>query len=81
MAAVHEFGNESIILGYSGQDAAFVLVDERANKYPAIVGKSRLSDIRIEPYHGAYLISDGKSLYLYYKGSRELTRLIEGKVL
>lgn len=41
----------------------------------------KLSDVRIEPYHGAYLISDGKALYLYYKASKELTRLVEGKVL
>lgn len=81
VAAVHDFGNESVILGYSGEDAAFVLVDERANRYPAIIGNVRLSDVRIESYHGAYLVSDGKALYLYYKGSKELTKLIDGKVL
>lgn len=81
VAAIHEFGTESIALGYAGEDAAFVLIDERANKYPAIIGKARLSDVRIEPFHGAYLISDGKSLFLYYKGSKELTRLVEGRVL
>lgn len=81
MAAVHEFGNESVILGYAGEDAAFILVDERGNRYPAVIGKSKLSDIRIENFHGAYLISDGKALYLYYKAAKELTKLVDGKVL
>lgn len=67
ISAVHEFGNESIVLGYSDENAAFVLVDERGNRYPAIIGKVRASDVRIEPFHGAYLISEGKNLYLYYR--------------
>ncbi len=29
VAAVHEFGNDSIVLGYARENAAFVLVDER----------------------------------------------------
>lgn len=81
VAAVHEFGNESVALGYSGEDVAFVLIDERANKYPAVIGRVRLSDVRIEPFHGAYLVSDGKSLFLYHKGSKELTKLVEGRML
>ncbi len=57
------------------------MVDERGNRYPAIIGKVRTSDVRIEPFHGAYLVSEGKNLYLYYRGSKELTRLVEGRVL
>jgi hypothetical protein len=37
--------------------------------------------VRIEAFHGAYLVSEGKNLYLYYRGAKELVRLIEGKVL
>lgn len=86
VASVEEFGAESLILGYANDavendTAAFVLVDERGNRYFAKIGKARLSDVRIENFHGAYLVSDGSGVFLYYKGSKELTKLADGKLL
>jgi hypothetical protein len=76
VASVSEFGSEAVLLGYSGSSAAFVLIDERGNRYFGKISDAKPGEIRVDNYRGAYVFVTPTSAYAYYKGSTEPIELV-----
>lgn len=81
VSSVHEFGNDTLVYGKSEKGTALGIVDERGIVTDFGFGEIPAADVRLDPYHGAYLASDGKTLWILYKGAKEPIRLAEGKLL
>ncbi|MDP2104238.1 MAG: hypothetical protein Q8K26_04940, partial [Candidatus Gracilibacteria bacterium] len=75
-----EFGSESIVVGVKGGKNMFVVFDGE-KRFFGEFGTINLENIRIEKLNGVYVFITKNSVYIYYKGSREIFNVIEAPIV
>ena len=70
-----EFSKETLLVWYKEDETVFVLIDEK-RKYYWDLWKIDPSKIDVMKLNWAYIFNTGNNLYLYYKGSESLTKIL-----
>lgn len=72
-----EIDNETILLGSKQGHGVFRVIDTE-KQYSGVFDFENTKDIRIDKVSGAYLFTTPKAAYVYYKGAKEIMKILDG---
>lgn len=76
---VENFPDETLVFGRTNSGAnALALIDARNNEFLLpLIGFDIDAELEVTKHSGAYIISNGKRVIVYYKGGTGVTKLAE----
>lgn len=72
-----EFDGETILLGSKQGHGMFRIIDAE-KQYSGAFDFENTKDVRIYKVSGAYLFTTPKTAYIYYKGAKEIMKVLDG---
>lgn len=77
ISQVQEFDDETILLGEKQGHGAFRVIDAE-KQYPGVFDFEHTADIKVAKLSGAYIFTTPRSAYVYYKGAKEIMKILDG---
>ncbi len=71
-----EVDNDAIIFGEKDGQWKFRIIDNE-RQYDGIFDFKQTKDVRVQKINGAYIFSTPTAVYIYYKGAREIAKILE----
>jgi hypothetical protein len=73
---VQQFDSEAILLGEKAGHGMFRII-EAEKQYSGIFDFDRANNVRVFKLNGAYIFINPKSAYIYYKGAKEIVKILD----
>jgi hypothetical protein len=77
ISQVQEFNDETILLGEKQGHAKFRVIDME-KQYSGVFDMDNATDIKVYKINGIYVFITPKSAYIYYKGAKEIVKILDG---
>lgn len=77
ISQVREFDNETILLGEKEGKGRFRIIDTE-KEYSGTFDFEHTLDVKVSKISGAYIFTTPKAAYIYYKGAKEIMRILDG---
>lgn len=74
---MQEFDGDTIVLGEKQKRGSFVFISAE-KQYTGLFDFEDTSDVKIYKLNGAYVFITQKSAYIYYKGAKEIVKILDG---
>lgn len=77
LSQVQEFSGETILLGEKGGQGKFRIIDAE-KQYSGVFDFEHTLNVKTHKVNGAYVFTTPKAAYLYYKGAKEIMKILDG---